>query len=32
MPVTYLELENFKSYAGKQMIGPFRDFTSVIGA
>jgi structural maintenance of chromosome 1 len=31
MPVTYLELENFKSYAGVQLIGPFRDFTSIIG-
>jgi structural maintenance of chromosome 1 len=31
MPVTYLELENFKSYAGHQIIGPFRDFTSIIG-
>jgi structural maintenance of chromosome 1 len=31
MPVTYLELENFKSYAGLQIIGPFQDFTSVIG-
>jgi Chromosome segregation ATPases len=31
MPVTYLELENFKSYAGKQIIGPFQEFTSVIG-
>lgn len=31
MPVTYLELENFKSYAGFQRIGPFRAFTSIIG-
>ena len=31
MPVTFLELENFKSYAGRHVIGPFRDFTSVIG-
>jgi structural maintenance of chromosome 1 len=31
MPVTYLELENFKSYAGFQRIGPLRDFTSIIG-
>jgi structural maintenance of chromosome 1 len=31
MPVTYLELENFKSYAGRQRIGPFHKFTSVIG-
>lgn len=26
-----LELENFKSYAGKQTIGPFDRFTAVIG-
>eukprot|EP01031_Cornospumella_fuschlensis_P000778 gene778-981_t len=26
-----LELENFKSYAGSQIIGPFRDFTCIIG-
>lgn len=25
------EVENFKSYAGKQIIGPFHDFTCVIG-
>jgi len=31
MPVSYLDLENFKSYAGKQRIGPFSSFTSVIG-
>jgi structural maintenance of chromosome 1 len=31
MPVTYLELENFKSYGGFQRIGPLRDFTSIIG-
>lgn len=31
MPVQFLELENFKSYAGKQRIGPFTSFTSVIG-
>lgn len=31
MPVTYLELENFKSYAGLQRIGPFHDFTCVVG-
>jgi len=31
MPVTYLELENFKSYGGFQKIGPFRSFTSIIG-
>ena len=27
----HLELENFKSYAGKQIVGPFDDFTCVIG-
>ncbi|KAI9104571.1 RecF/RecN/SMC N terminal domain-containing protein [Phlyctochytrium arcticum] len=26
-----LEVENFKSYRGKQIIGPFKHFTSVIG-
>lgn len=26
-----LELENFKSYCGKQVIGPFDQFTSIIG-
>lgn len=26
-----LELENFKSYAGKQVIGPFQPFTAIIG-
>jgi structural maintenance of chromosome 1 len=31
MPVKYLELENFKSYAGHQKIGPFTSFSSVIG-
>lgn len=31
MPVTRLELENFKSYAGLQLIGPFTEFTSIIG-
>jgi structural maintenance of chromosome 1 len=31
MPVSRLELENFKSYAGTQHIGPFSVFTSVIG-
>jgi structural maintenance of chromosome 1 len=31
MPVTYLELENFKSYGGLQKIGPFNSFTSIIG-
>ncbi|KAL7549500.1 hypothetical protein ACHAWF_012763 [Thalassiosira exigua] len=31
MLVTYLELKNFKSYAGLQRIGPFLDFTCGIG-
>lgn len=26
-----LELENFKSYRGKQVIGEFNDFTCIIG-
>lgn len=26
-----LELENFKSYCGLQVIGPFDDFTCIIG-
>lgn len=26
-----LELENFKSYRGKQIIGPFKKFTAIIG-
>jgi hypothetical protein len=26
-----LEVEDFKSYAGKQVIGPFKDFTAIIG-
>lgn len=26
-----IEAENFKSYAGTQIIGPFKDFTAVIG-
>jgi hypothetical protein len=26
-----LELENFKSYRGKQVIGPFKTFTAIIG-
>ena len=26
-----LELHNFKSYGGTQIIGPFGDFTAVIG-
>ena len=27
----YLDLENFKSYRGKQRIGPFNNFTAIIG-
>lgn len=26
-----IEAENFKSYAGAQVIGPFKDFTAVVG-
>lgn len=26
-----IELENFKSYGGHQVVGPFSDFTSIIG-
>ena len=26
-----IELENFKSYKGKQIVGPFKKFTSIIG-
>eukprot|EP01097_Dermamoeba_algensis_P008834 TRINITY_DN604_c0_g1_i1.p1 TRINITY_DN604_c0_g1~~TRINITY_DN604_c0_g1_i1.p1 ORF type:complete len:257 (-),score=74.38 TRINITY_DN604_c0_g1_i1:549-1274(-) len=26
-----IELENFKSYKGPQIIGPFKDFTAIIG-
>lgn len=26
-----IEVQNFKSYRGKHVIGPFRDFTAVIG-
>ena len=29
--ISHLEVYNFKSYAGKQVIGPFKDFTCVIG-
>ncbi|KAJ3336822.1 Structural maintenance of chromosomes protein 1 [Gonapodya sp. JEL0774] len=31
MGLLRLEVENFKSYKGRQIIGPFLDFTSVIG-
>lgn len=26
-----IEITDFKSYAGKQIIGPFKDFTAVVG-
>ena len=26
-----LELDNFKSYKGHQIIGPFKKFTAIIG-
>ncbi|CEH19151.1 cohesin complex subunit psm1 [Ceraceosorus bombacis] len=31
MPLVQLEVENFKSYRGKQIIGPFNSFTAIIG-
>lgn len=31
MPLIRLEVDNFKSYRGKQTIGPFRSFNSIIG-
>lgn len=31
MPLNRLQVENFKSYKGKQTIGPFSKFTAVIG-
>ncbi|KAE8234045.1 hypothetical protein CF326_g913 [Tilletia indica] len=31
MPLLRLEVENFKSYRGRQSIGPFHSFTAVIG-
>ena len=27
----YIELDNFKSYKGKQTIGPFMQFSAIIG-
>jgi len=27
----YIELDNFKSYKGKQTIGPFKEFSAIIG-
>ena len=29
--IVRLEVENFKSYGGKQVVGPFKRFTAVIG-
>lgn len=29
MPLVRLEVDNFKSYRGRQVIGPFLSFTSV---
>jgi len=29
--LTQIEVSNFKSYKGHQLIGPFHDFTSIIG-
>ena len=29
--VMHLEVENFKSYRGHHLIGPFRDFTAIVG-
>ena len=26
-----IEIDNFKSYKGKQIIGPFSQFTAIIG-
>ena len=31
MPLVRLEVEDFKSYRGRQVIGPFTRFTAVIG-
>uniref|UniRef100_UPI00358DE32A structural maintenance of chromosomes protein 1A-like n=2 Tax=Myxine glutinosa TaxID=7769 RepID=UPI00358DE32A len=31
MSLKYIEVENFKSFAGKVMIGPFKRFTSIVG-
>lgn len=27
----YIEVDNFKSYKGKQKIGPFKKFSAIIG-
>ncbi len=29
--IVFLEVENFKSYLGRQTIGPFKNFTCIIG-
>ena len=29
--INRVEVENFKSYGGKRVIGPFVDFTAVVG-
>ena len=29
--ISRVELENFKSYRGRHVVGPFKDFTAVIG-
>lgn len=26
-----IEIENFKSYRGKQIVGPFKKFTAIVG-
>ena len=33
MPGTlkYIEVDNFKSYKGRQTIGPFKKFSAIIG-
>ncbi|XP_049850779.1 uncharacterized protein LOC126323906 [Schistocerca gregaria] len=30
--IEHLEIENFKSYKGHQLVGPFKEFTAIIGA
>lgn len=29
--IDHIEVKNFKSYQGVHVIGPFRDFTAVVG-
>lgn len=29
--ISRIEIENFKSYSGKQTVGPFENFTCIIG-